>query len=195
MKLVSYLREQVTPLVLGLTILSGLLWIALWYVNMELAGFTQYTAGINLIYLPAGYRLLIILVFGFWGALGIFLFSPLTFLSTFGTASISEILVNAAIGAFVPYACVAAFRKVTGLSAELTNLRAQHLPLLALAVSIATPLCYNVQFLLAGREVWENLPGSFLAMALGDFLGSFLLLLLAFAAIRFMRLFVLRREQ
>ena len=98
MRVVSYLREQITPFVVGLTVMSGLLWVGLWHINREVAGFAQYTAGINLIYLPAGFRLLIILIFGFWGALGIFLFSPITFLSAFAAASVSEILVSAVIG-------------------------------------------------------------------------------------------------
>ena len=58
--------------------------------------------GIDLIYLPAGVRLLIVLAFGVWGAIGIALSNPLLFITAFGQQSMSELVVNSLIAGFVP---------------------------------------------------------------------------------------------
>ena len=134
------------------------------------------TTGIELVYLPAGFRLLIILLFGFWGALGIFLTNPILFLSIFVSASVTEVIINASVAAFVPYLLVRACSRYFGISSSLMELKPIHLPILALAASIATPLAFNFQFLLAGREPSGLFLTNFTAMAFGDFAGCFLVI-------------------
>ena len=62
------------------------------------------------------------------------------------------------------------------IGTTLSNLRALHLPVLALAVSIVTPLAFNLMFIVYGlqpvQDLWRNLS----AMALGDFLGCMIVL-------------------
>ena len=137
---------------------------------------TAVTPGIALVYLPAGFRLLIILLFGFWGALGIFLTNPILFIDYFGSASIAELVINAGIAAFVPYIVVNICVRYFGISSSLTELKPIHLPVLALAVSLTTPLAFNFQFLLAGRKPPELFLTNFTAMAFGDFVGCLLVI-------------------
>ena len=91
-------------------------------MNSVLMSSTTVATGIELVYLPAGFRLLIILLFGFPGALGIFVTNPIFFLSIFGSASVTEIIINAGIAAFVPYLVVRAFSKSFGISTSLCSL-------------------------------------------------------------------------
>ena len=56
------------------------------------------------------------------------------------------------------------------------ELKPIHLPVLALAVSLTTPLAFNIQFLLAGREPPELFFSNFSAMAFGDFVGCLLVI-------------------
>ena len=145
-------------------------------LNSVLLSSTAVTTGIELVYLPAGIRLLIILLFGFWGALGIFLTNPIMFIKNFGTGSITEMVINASIAAFVPYLVVRACSRYFGVSSSLLELKPIHLPVLALAVSLTTPLAFNILFLLAGREPPELFLTNFSAMAFGDFVGCLLVI-------------------
>jgi hypothetical protein len=94
------------PVIIGSIFVSGIVWLGVSLLNSILMSSTAVTPGIALVYLPAGFRLLIILLFGFWGALGIFLTNPILFVEYFGTASITEMVINSGIAAFVPYLVV-----------------------------------------------------------------------------------------
>ena len=164
------------PVIIGSIFVSGIVWLGVSPLNSNLMSSTTVTTGIELVYLPAGFRLLIILLFGLWGALGIFITNPIFFLSIFGSASVTEIVINAGIAAFVPYLVVRTCSKSFGISSSLLGLRPIHLPVLALAVSLATPLAFNLHFLLAGREPPELILTNFSAMAFGDFVGCLLVI-------------------
>ena len=127
----------------------------------------------------AGVRLVIVLLFGVWGAIGIALGNPLLFLSEFGHRSLPELLIDSAIAGFVPLLAARACQRLLGIGASLENLRPVHLPVLALAVSVATPLAFNLMFLAYGLEPFVALPRNLSAMVLGDFLGCMLALIFA----------------
>lgn len=150
---------------------SAVLWPVSWHLNAMFFASAAYTTGISLVYFPAGVRLAIVLLFGIWGAIGIAVSNPFLFLSTFGEQGPGEIVVNSLIAGFVPLLVARGVQRALGVDHSLSNLRPLHLPLLALAVSIATPLALNLQFAAQGLkpvgEMWSNMS----AMMLGDFLG------------------------
>lgn len=164
-------------------IASGMLWLAVGFLNMKLMSATTVTTGIELVYLPAGFRLLIILIFGFWGALGIFLASPVLIVTLFGPASPLEIITNSAIAAFVPLVVVSLCSRLFGIDTSLVRLKAIHLPVLAAAVSIVTPVMFNVQFATFGRGSYEEILKNTSAMCLGDFMGCLIVIATARLAI------------
>lgn len=166
----------VTPFDLGLVLVSGLTWTVVWFLNKLLLGETWVTSGIGLVYLPAGFRLLIILAFGFWGALGIFLFDPLLFLYEFGRGSVADMAVTAFITSFGAYGAVVLFCGLARVSPQLSELRPHHLPILAIVVSLITPLLHNLHFLVIKRHGPEEFARNYSAMVAGDFLGCFLVL-------------------
>lgn len=162
-----------------LVAVSALLWVAFWFLNAWIFSWLQYGPGITLVYLPAGVRLIIVLAFGVWGAIGIALSNPLLFLSAFGQQSFSVILVNSLISGFVPLLAARACQGLLGIGASLEKLRPIHLPILALAVSIATPLALNVMFVAYGLKPLGEVARNVSAMALGDFLGCLIALVAA----------------
>lgn len=162
-----------------LVLTSGVIWSAVWLANMYLMASTKVTPGIDLVFLPAGFRLLIVIVFGVWGALGIFLADPLMFMLEFGHGSVSEILVNALISGFAPYLTVRAFIRAAGIGRSLAQLRPIHLPILALAVSVVTPLLFNLHYLANGREPAGAFLHNYTAMVAGDFAGCLIVSMLA----------------
>jgi hypothetical protein len=59
----------------AMTAASGILWILSWETNQFLFRALEVAPGINLIFFPHGFRVLLSLLFGFWGATGIALVS------------------------------------------------------------------------------------------------------------------------
>lgn len=169
-------RIDSRPLNAMLVLTSGVLWCLVWLLNDRLMDGLQVAPGIDLIFLPAGFRPLIVLIFGFWGALGIALADPLMFLQAFGSGSVTEIVINALISGFAPYLTVKAFCRVAGIQSSLLQLRPIHLPLLALSVSIVTPVLFNLHFILRGREPASEFAHNLAAMSVGDFVGCFLVI-------------------
>ena len=106
----------------GIVILSGIMWDGLWLLNRLVMSEAIVTSGISLVYLPAGFRLLIILLFGGWGALGIFLSEPLLYFREFGTGSLPQVMVTAAISAFSPWIVTRLFCRAMGIRRSLDGL-------------------------------------------------------------------------
>lgn len=157
---------------------SAALWVGSSAANRYFLSFAGFAPGIDLIYLPAGVRLLIVLLFGVWGALGISLVNPLLYFVEFGTGSTTQVIVNSLICGFAPFLTVKAFCRLAGIQASLLQLKPIHLPLLALAVSIVTPALLYLYFEAAGLNNTSGFRLNFTAMATGDFLGCLLLIVL-----------------
>ena len=119
------------------------------------------------------------LFFGPWGALGIFLVDPLLFFYEHGSGSLAEVIGTSFISAFAPYLAVLGFCWAAGISPRLSGLKPLHLPMLALLVSIITPLLFNLHVLFYDRHADDEFARNFVAMATGDFLGCFAVLGLA----------------
>ena len=162
---------------------SGLLWLAFWEASQSILGFTQLGNGITLLYVPAGIRLVILLISGIWGALGIAMAFPFAMLQVYPDASLQEALVYSVIAGFVPWIAVWAVCRAAKVSRDLGSLRSIHLPLLAAAVSIAGALAYAGALTAYGRLEPNLLLQNVTAMSAGDFLGCFAVVLLVRAVI------------
>lgn len=161
-----------------LVLASAALWAASNAANAYLMSYTGFSEGIDLIYLPAGFRLVIVLLFGVWGALGILLSNPLFFLAEFGSGSATQVIINSLICGFAPYLTVKVFCRAAGIQESLMQLKPIHLPLLALAVSIVTPLLLNLFFIGTGLKEPDDFFVNMMAMVTGDFLGCLFLIVL-----------------
>ena len=155
---------------------GGAVWLIFGLISVLLTPLTQYSSGIDLVYLPAGIRLYIILITGVWGAIGIALANPILFILQLGNQSGFEVLINSLICGFGPLIAVNAVRKIWGIDANLIELRPLHLPILALAVSVVTPLFFNISFLAFNTKDAAHLLPNLSAMILGDFLGCIIVL-------------------
>jgi len=69
MKARAFASLEISTMVL----VSAMLFVELYRINDWLFGSTQFTQGVNWIFLPAGFRVLLVLVMGLPGAVGIFL--------------------------------------------------------------------------------------------------------------------------
>lgn len=171
----------------AVVVLSGLIWLAVWRLAQSLLDFTEIKQGITLVYVPAGVRLVILLIAGFWGAVGLALVYPLALLQSVTAMSWPEMAVQSLVAGFVPYLAVLAVCRRAGVSRDLGKLRAIHLPLMAAAVSIAAALALSLVRIAFGRFSAATFLPDFTALAMGDFLGCFAVILLVRLAIGWSR--------
>jgi len=179
--LLSSLRQS--AFVAAIVVASGVVWLAGWEVAQSILDFTVLKSGVTLVYIPAGIRLLVLLVSGIWGAFGIALAFPLALIQVFPDVTWLEVIVYSAIAGLVPYATVQVTCRATGISRDLGTLRAIHLPLLAAAVSITGAMAYAMALVAFDRFDIANFLPDVTAMAAGDFLGCFAVVALARLAI------------
>ena len=157
------------------------------YANDALFSELEHHRGAHWIFLPAGLRLLSILLLGSAGALGIFLGSLLVAL-TMGQSTPIGMIVESLISAGAPLLIYSVALRY-GLSVNLKNLNAKSLFLLAIVFAAASALMHSIWF--ATQGVAESFAASFLAMFVGNLLGTIIVLYV----IRVSLIFVDRRRK
>lgn len=155
---------------------SGILWVCFSTFNKEALSATNFGPGIELVYLPAGIRLVLVLIFGVWGAIGIAISNLFLVHLNIGEQSALATVINSAIAGFVPFLSVRAVQRWLGIDNNLSSLKPIHLPILAIVVSITTPLAFTIQFISIGVTTYSDMAQSLSAMILGDFLGCLIAL-------------------
>ena len=169
-------------------LVSGGLWAAFITFNYAFFDFAKFSTGIGFIFIPAGVRLGLILVFGRWGAWGIALFNPLVFGDEFHARSPMEIALISAIAGFAPYLAVRISYRLLKIGRNLEELLPIHLPVISLIAAVISAVANNLAFTLLGYQGDDRWMVNTAMMALGDFSGCFVVLLLMWVAIRSYRL-------
>lgn len=134
---------------------------------------SEYTRGINWIYLPAGVRLLCTLLFGGAGALGIWIASWLACVYYYFPGDFIRAAAGSAISAGAPYLIYVLARRVFFLQASLSNLTSARLLICAAACAAINALLHHLWFLFWGpADNWEQV----LVMFTGDMAGILVVL-------------------
>ncbi len=142
------------------------------YANDALFSALEHHRGAHWIFLPAGLRLLSILLLGSSGAVGIFLGSLLVALNM-GKSTPLGMIVESLISAGAPLLTYYLALRY-GLSVNLKNLNAKSLFLLATFFAAASALMHSLWY--ATQGVAESFAASFLAMFVGNLLGTIIVL-------------------
>ena len=171
---------------LGLA-LSGSVWLLVGFVNLALSPLLGFGPGVDLLYLPAGVRLVLLLLFRAWGATGIAVADGILYQLVFGEGGYSLIVINAIISGFVPLGVLIVASKVMNVDPNLVRLTPMALVVMAFSVSIVTPLIYNFKHWMVGYVAAHELAARFSAMVLGDFLGCLAIVFIIWSAIRVYR--------
>ncbi|TFY97957.1 hypothetical protein [Ramlibacter rhizophilus] len=133
----------------------------------------EHTPGIAWVYLPAGVRLLCTLLFAEAGGIGLLLASLLVNHLYFFPLDPARAIAGAFASALAPWLTYRAARQAWGLQASLQNLSPTRLLVLAVAYSVASPALHHVYI------AWEDKPGlagGFVAMVVGDLVGTLMVL-------------------
>lgn len=137
----------------------------------------EFAAGVNWIYLPAGVRLLCTLLFAEAGAVGLLIISWIVCFFYFFPNDPVRSFAGGILASAAPYIVYLGAQRFFQLRATLTNLSPVRLLHCAVAFSLASPSLHHLWFALYEHK--DHLAESFLAMLIGDFSGTLIVLYLA----------------
>jgi hypothetical protein len=168
-------------------IVSMLTYSSLFYINAWLTTHLSYGLGVNWIYLPAGLRLFLTLIFGLSGAVGIAIASfVICFFGQFPLELTTYIGIGL-ISGFAPYLARLFVMSNISISSDLSNLSLQKLAICILIYAVLSSGLHQWWFAVRGLDEAGTL-NHFLVMLIGDVLGAVILIGLVKYGLDLMRL-------
>ena len=165
--------------------ISALLYSALFFFNDWITETVKYDLGVSWIYLPAGLRLFLILIFGLAGAIGIAAASfAISYFGVFPTDLLTCIGIGL-ISGFAPLLAKWVVVSNTYISNDLSNLSMQKILLCIVIYALMSSGFHQYWFVL--RDLESGSINHFLVMFAGDVAGSILLIALIKYGIDLMR--------
>ena len=173
-------------------LISALLYSALCFFNDWITEMLKYDLGVSWIYLPAGLRLFLILIFGLAGAIGIAAASfAISYFGVFPPDLFTCIGIGL-ISGFAPLFAKWVVVSNTYISNDLSNLSMQKILLCIVVYALMSSAFHQYWFVL--RDLESGSLNHFLVMFAGDVAGSILLTALIKYGIDLMRRGVPRRS-
>jgi hypothetical protein len=162
---------------LAVCCISFSLFVISFNINEFLDSFALYAKGINLIFIPAGFKLLCVLLGGEAAAVGLFLSSIyVTYRDVGNTSEVQMVyFAFASVGSY--YFTVYLLKNALRINDTLSNLRYLHIVILSAAVSVANGSIHNIVYVWQGRFQWTDFFSHAAAMIVGDFLGCFIVIM------------------
>ena len=172
--------------------LVAVIWLTSVVLNNYIVfSWTEEEAYLHWIYVPAGVRILLIMLFGWRGAAGMMLGALPPVADALPGIGPLMVLVIAAGGGLMAWMTVTLFSFMVRVRHPWTDLDWWHLPVLALATAFANEVFLNSQLVLLSFEERADFAGNVLTGMIGNFLGALVLLLTTLAGVRLLR--VVRR--
>jgi len=147
------------------------------HINEFFDRYALYTPGINLIFIPAGFKLLCILVGGEAAVLGLLLSSVYMSLGVWENTSLMQMtyFAFASVGSY--YIAVRLIKKFMHINDSLNNLRYLHIIILSAVASVLNGTIHNMVYLWQGKVKADDFLAHSTAMIFGDFLGCFIVIM------------------
>ena len=156
------------------TLISALLYSALFFLNDRLTEVFKYDLGVSWIYLPAGLRLFLILIFGLAGAIGIAAASfAISYFGVFPPDLVTCIGVGL-ISGFAPLLAKWLVVSNIPINNDLSNLSLKKIIFCVLVYALVSAGLHQYWFEL--RDLESGSLNHFLVMFIGDIAGSILLI-------------------
>lgn len=180
----KFLNNRYAPYLFGL-----IGWIVMWNINGQLS-FLQKTMGVNFVFLPAGIRTLSVFIFGYRGAIGVFIGNVITnYFYYAGDQSISQLsfIGLCFISAFSGYAMMVYVCKRQNILASLDNLTPSNILYIVISQGLLSATLHEIIYYAENLDDARSLSMSWLiidwlAILTGDIIGS-MILMLCFAAL------------
>jgi hypothetical protein len=156
-------------------LISALTYALLFYANDWLTRSLVFSFGVNWIFLPAGLRLFLTLIFGLPGALGIALSSCLISYYGYFPDDLLVCIGTGLISGFAPYLARVLVLKNISLSPDLSDLSMPKLMICILVFAVLSSGAHQIWFSAEGFKD-SGTFNDFLVMFTGDVVGSILLI-------------------
>jgi hypothetical protein len=157
----------------ALTLLSAVLFVGFFQLNDWLFSMFEHSKGINWIFLPAGFRVILVLVLGLPGALGLMLGSWFIDWELIQGQNALLGLLNGVVGGLTPWLVLKYLQKQKWLGQQLQALNAAQLLNLTLVTSAASALTHQIIWWLLERpnmNIWVDVWPMFFGNVLGALL-------------------------
>lgn len=164
-------RDWNPGIVVAGVLISGGLWASFIILQYAAFDFAKLTTGIGVIFIPAGVRLGLILIFRWWGATGVTLANMLVFGDEFDAKGPLEIVLISVIAGFAPLLAVLLSLRLLRIGRTLTEIKPRDLPIISLAAALISATAHNLAFIALGYQDPGTWLGNTITMAFGDFLG------------------------
>lgn len=171
MKISTQEALETTALTLG----SAFLFASFFQLNGWLFADLAYREGVNWVFLPAGFRVILVLVLGMPGAMGIMLGTWFLDRDSLDTSSMWLTLVNGVVSGFTPLWVLKVLDRGQRTQQLLQDMTAQRLLNFTLIFAAANAVAHHLAWLLLKRadvNIWVDVWPMFI----GDAIGALLML-------------------
>jgi hypothetical protein len=157
----------------ALTLISAVLFVAFFQLNDWIFSSFQYSDGISWVFLPAGFRVILVLVMGLPGAMGLMLGSWFIDRDLFTQSGATLAFLNGVVGGLTPWLVLKYLTYRQWLSPQLQSLNVLQLLNMTLIFAAASALTHQMVWLLLERphlNIWVDIWPMFVGNALGALL-------------------------
>jgi hypothetical protein len=156
-----------------IALICGLVFAVSFNFNQYFDAYFVYAPGISLLFVPAGVKLLLLLI-GRWPAyIGLLISGTYLGAGIWPDKTLYAVFLFAFVG-LTNYAIVAmGFMKLLRINASLDNLKYSHIVLFSLAASLLNGVVHNLIYIMHDVIITDELWTKSMAMTFGDFMGCF----------------------
>ncbi len=156
---------------------SFFLFAASFELNERFDSFALYATGISLVFIPAGFKLLCLLVGGEAAAVGLFFSAVYLSLKVWDHTAVMQMVYFAFASVGCYYVAVRLVKKLLRIDESLSNLRYLHIIILSAAASILNGTVHNLVYVWQDKVKPADYFANAAAMVVGDFLGCFIVIM------------------
>ena len=172
---------------IAIAVISGILFSLSFRLNQFFDAQFVYSAGISLLFLPAGVKLLAVLVGRLPAIVGLLIVGIYLGAGIWPDKPMSSIVYFAVVSLMTYPVAALAVMRLFCIHRDLSNLRYHHIVWLSLAASVLNGVVHNLLYLAQDVTASEELWRKSAAMALGDFMGCFVVVALFHTAMSVLR--------
>jgi predicted permease len=166
----------------AIAVASGLLFSLSFRLNQYFDEQFVYSAGISLLFLPAGVKLLAVLIGRLPAIVGLLVVGIYLGTGIWPDRSMTSVIYFAIVSLMTYPIAAFGLMRLLHIRHDLSNIRYHHIVLLSLAASVLNGIVHNLLYITQGVTSSEELWQKSAAMALGDFMGCFVVVALFHAA-------------
>ncbi len=157
----------------ALSLISAVLFVGFFQLNDWIFSSFHYSEGISWVFLPAGFRVILVLVMGLPGAIGLMLGSWFIDRELFTQSGATLAFLNGVVGGLTPWLVLKYLTHRQWLTPQLQSLNSFQLLNITLIFSAASALAHQLVWLLLERphlNIWVDIWPMFIGNALGALL-------------------------